>query len=73
MSEHVKTEIADGVLALTLRRLEKKNALSGAMYDALSEGLSGRRRTPLSRCFFRVTATVSQPETISRLCRRGDR
>jgi enoyl-CoA hydratase/carnithine racemase len=37
MSEHVKTEIGCGML--TLRRPEKKNALSGAMYDALSEGL----------------------------------
>src|SRR6266436_7891285 len=37
MSEHVKTEIADGIMTLT--RPEKKNALTGAMYDALSDGL----------------------------------
>ena len=39
MTEHVKTEIADGVMTLTLRRPEKKNALTGAMYDAMSEAL----------------------------------
>src|SRR5215471_6350179 len=39
MSEHVKTELVDGVLVLTLQRPDKKNALTGAMYDALSDGL----------------------------------
>jgi branched-chain amino acid transport system substrate-binding protein len=32
MTEHVKTEVADGVMTLTLQRPEKKNALTGAMY-----------------------------------------
>ena len=40
MTDHVKSEIADGVLTLTLQRPEKKNALTGAMYDALSEALN---------------------------------
>jgi enoyl-CoA hydratase/carnithine racemase len=35
MSEHVKAELTDGILVLTLQRPEKKNALTGAMYDAL--------------------------------------
>jgi enoyl-CoA hydratase/carnithine racemase len=39
MTEHVKIEIADGVMTLTLRRPEKKNALTGSMYDALSNAL----------------------------------
>ena len=39
MTEHVKTEITGGVMTLTLQRPEKKNALTGAMYDALSNGL----------------------------------
>ena len=39
MTEYVKTEIADGVITLTLRRPEKKNALTGAMYDVLSDAL----------------------------------
>jgi enoyl-CoA hydratase/carnithine racemase len=30
-----KAEIAGGVMTLTLQRPEKKNALTGAMYDAL--------------------------------------
>jgi enoyl-CoA hydratase/carnithine racemase len=39
MTEHVKTEIADGIMTLTLQRPEKKNALTGAMYDAMSDAL----------------------------------
>ena len=39
MSEYVKNEVADSVLILTLRRPDKKNALTGAMYDALSTAL----------------------------------
>lgn len=39
MTEHVKTEIADGVLTLTMQRPEKKNALTGAMYNAMSDAL----------------------------------
>src|SRR6201996_2749293 len=39
MTEHVKTEIIDGVMTLTLQRPEKKNALTGAMYDALTDAL----------------------------------
>jgi len=30
MAEHVKNEISDGVMTLTLQRPEKKNALTGA-------------------------------------------
>ena len=39
MSEHVKTELCNGVLVLTLQRPDKKNAITGAMYDALSDAL----------------------------------
>ena len=39
MTEHVKVEIADGVMTLTLRRPEKKNALTGAMYNVMSAAL----------------------------------
>jgi enoyl-CoA hydratase/carnithine racemase len=39
MTEHVKNEISNGVMTLTLQRPEKKNALTGAMYNALSEAL----------------------------------
>ena len=39
MTEHVKTEIAAGIMTLTLARADKKNALSNAMYSAMSDGL----------------------------------
>jgi len=39
MSEHVRSSLDDGVLTLRLERPEKKNALTGAMYGALSAGL----------------------------------
>jgi enoyl-CoA hydratase/carnithine racemase len=39
MTEHVKSESSGGVLTLTLQRPDKKNALTGAMYDALSDAL----------------------------------
>jgi enoyl-CoA hydratase/carnithine racemase len=49
MTEHVKTEIADGVMTLTLQRSEKKNALTGAMYNALSEALKKAEVDPSVR------------------------
>src|SRR3954469_19591562 len=39
MTEHVKTAIADAILTMTMQRPDKKNALTGAMYNALSDGL----------------------------------
>lgn len=39
MTEHVLTEVAGGVLTLTLNRPEKKNALTRAMYQALADGI----------------------------------
>jgi enoyl-CoA hydratase/carnithine racemase len=39
MSEHIKTEKADGILTLVLARPEKKNALTDAMYKALADAL----------------------------------
>lgn len=46
MSEHVKTELSDGVLVVTLERPEKKNALTGAMYNAMSDGLDRAETDP---------------------------
>ena len=34
MTEHVKTELSNGVLVVTLQRPDKKNAITGAMYSA---------------------------------------
>jgi len=39
MSEQVKSEIADGVLTLTIARPDKKNALTNDMYGALADAL----------------------------------
>ena len=39
MTEHVRTDVAEGIMTLTLARPDKKNALSNAMYDAMSDGL----------------------------------
>lgn len=36
MTEHIKVEITANVMTLTLQRPEKENALTGAMYDAMS-------------------------------------
>ncbi|WP_076859602.1 enoyl-CoA hydratase [Bradyrhizobium mercantei] len=44
MSEHIGNETIDGVMTLTLQRPEKKNALSGTMYDALSNALRQAER-----------------------------
>ncbi|MEL1251526.1 enoyl-CoA hydratase [Aurantiacibacter gilvus] len=43
MSEHVITEQAGGVLTLTLNRPDKKNALTDAMYGALSDAMEAAR------------------------------
>jgi enoyl-CoA hydratase/carnithine racemase len=49
MTEHVRREIADGIMTLTIARPDKKNALSNAMYSALSDGLELAEREPSVR------------------------
>jgi len=68
MSEHVKTELVDGILVLTLQRPDKKNALTGAMYDALSDGLE-RAETDgtIKVVLFQGMATVSPQAMISQI------
>src|ERR1700726_1747935 len=44
MTEHVKTEVSGGIMTLTLARPEKKNALSKAMYSAMSDGLESAEK-----------------------------
>jgi enoyl-CoA hydratase/carnithine racemase len=46
MTEHVKTEVSGGIMTLTLARPEKKNALSKAMYSAMSDGLESAEKDP---------------------------
>ena len=49
MTEHVKTEIEAGIMTLTLARADKKNALSNAMYSAMSDGLERAEKDPAPR------------------------
>ncbi len=49
MTQHVKTETAAGIMTITLARAEKKNALSNAMYSAMSDGLERAERDPAVR------------------------
>jgi enoyl-CoA hydratase/carnithine racemase len=44
MTGHVKTDIAGGIMTLTLARPDKKNALTDAMYSAMSDGLARAER-----------------------------
>jgi enoyl-CoA hydratase/carnithine racemase len=44
MTDHLRTDAADGVLRLTLARPEKKNALTLAMYDGLTAALEDAER-----------------------------
>ena len=46
MTEHVLSEIAGGVLGLTLNRPEKKNAITDEMYEALSGDLERANADP---------------------------
>ncbi len=39
MNEHIRSELAGGVLTVTLTRAEKKNAITQAMYAALSDAV----------------------------------
>lgn len=56
MTEHVKTEVAAGIMTLTLTRADKKNALSDAMHSAMSDGLERRSEIrAYELCCFRET------------------
>ena len=43
MTDHIKTELSGGVLTVTLARPEKKNAITQAMYAALSDATERAR------------------------------
>jgi enoyl-CoA hydratase/carnithine racemase len=46
MTEHVRIERGDGVLAITLARPERRNAITVAMYAALAEAIEAARSDP---------------------------
>ena len=49
MTDYVKTEVAAGIMTLTLARPDKKNALSSAMYSAMSDALERAEKDPAVR------------------------
>lgn len=50
MAEQVRIEVEGGVMALTLNRPEKKNALTGAMYASLAAAIEAAEADPAVRC-----------------------
>src|SRR3954454_16795944 len=50
MTEHVRTDVANGVLTLTLNRPDKKNALTRAMYQTLGDAIDGAADNAAVRC-----------------------
>ena len=50
MTDHVLSDVANGVLTLTLNRPEKKNALTRAMYQALGDAIDGAAANKDIRC-----------------------
>jgi enoyl-CoA hydratase/carnithine racemase len=50
MTDHIRSELAGGVLTLTINRPEKKNALTRAMYQALGEAIDGSETNGGTRC-----------------------
>jgi len=50
VTDHVRRELANGVLTLTLNRPDKKNALTRAMYQALGDAIDAAADDPHVRC-----------------------
>ena len=49
MSEHVRIESGNGVLAITLARPERRNAITVAMYAALADAIEQAQPDPSLR------------------------
>ncbi len=49
MSPHIVTELVDGIFRIEIARPEKKNALTGEMYQALADALIGAETDPAAR------------------------
>ena len=50
MTDHVRSDVSNGVLVLTLNRPEKKNALTREMYQTLGDAIDGAAANPEVRC-----------------------
>jgi enoyl-CoA hydratase/carnithine racemase len=49
VTDHVLTQLADGVLSVSLNRADKKNAITQAMYEALAEATERAQTDPAVR------------------------
>ncbi|MDI1227975.1 MAG: enoyl-CoA hydratase [bacterium] len=49
MSDHVTTTVDDGILTIRMNRPEKKNALTGEMYQAMADALNDAEKNPAVR------------------------
>lgn len=49
MTQHIETAVDDRIATLTINRPEKKNALTGEMYEALSEAIARAEAEPQTR------------------------
>ena len=66
MSEHVRVENEGDVLALTLARPERRNAITVAMYAALADAIEQAQDDPALRLItFAAKARISRPATTS--------
>ena len=66
MSEHVKVDRNGGVLAITLNRPDRRNAITVAMYAALADAIEGAAGDPAFGSSPSVArARISPPATIS--------
>lgn len=61
MSHHIESLLVDGVLQITINRPERKNALTGAMYERLADLLSSAQ----AQDTVRVLTLVGQPDCFS--------
>jgi enoyl-CoA hydratase/carnithine racemase len=69
-TEHILTDLADGILTIRLNRPEKKNALTQAMYTALADAFKRADEDPAVRRTASAAATICRTFSI---CRRRAR
>ena len=78
MSTDIEISVADGVQIIRFLRADKKNAFTGAMYNAMSEALDaaenkrGHRRARLHRLGRRVSAGNDINDFLRRAEAAGD-
>ena len=69
MDSFLLTEIADGVLTITMNRPARKNALTGAMYAAFSGALTAAEQDPAVRAVVDRSGHDRRPASTSQMGR----